>query len=130
MSPTAAVFMLGHRVEASGSSSTAEIVDTPTSNKMVPYAGDCFTFHGSAEIWNGNPSLRILRIGTKRIIGISDSCVDWPAGIFDATRGIGTRAFGEFTVCPLTKSKPGAMQFACLRAYRITRIERAKMKGK
>src|SRR5439155_26631041 len=34
--------------------------------------GDCFRVHGRLAYYNGNPSFRIWRIGTDRILGVQD----------------------------------------------------------
>ncbi len=37
--------------------------------------GVCFTVHGRLSAWNGAPTMRIWRIGTKRILGVHDGIV-------------------------------------------------------
>jgi hypothetical protein len=73
--------------------------------------GACFTIHGRLSAWNGTPTLRIWRVGTKRILGTRDDPLpenlqkhmDW-----------GVEAWGDFEVCPYTKEQPGVMQTVCV----------------
>jgi hypothetical protein len=74
--------------------------------------GACFRIHGRLSAWNGSPTMRIWRVGTKRILGVHDDDplpenlareMDW-----------GVEAWGDFEVCPYTTEKPGAMQTVCV----------------
>ena len=79
--------------------------------------GECFTIHGRARFGSGTPSLRIWRIGTKRILGVTagpqaddadapicpKEVLRWPAELY-----------GDFEVCPFTTEKPGNMQMVCI----------------
>ncbi len=82
--------------------------------------GGCFTFRGVFKLYNGNPTFRIFRTGTGRILGvlcdedpiIPPNLAPW---INDPTNAQWDRDFrGDFEVCPFTKSKPGVMQFVCI----------------
>jgi hypothetical protein len=83
-------------------------------------AGQCFTFRGNFRLYNGNPTFRILRTGTGRVLGVL--CDEDPiipanlaAWINDPTNAQWDRDFrGDYEVCPFTKSKPGVMQFVCI----------------
>jgi hypothetical protein len=69
--------------------------------------GACFKFHGRLSMWNGTPTMRIWRVGTKRILGTRDEPLpenlakemDWD-----------TEAWGDFEVCPYTKERPGEIR--------------------
>lgn len=75
--------------------------------------GACFTVHGRLSYWNGNPSLRIGWIGTKRILGVPNEVVpDSVAPHLNFDVG----AYGDYRVCPLTLRKPDAMQMVCIEA--------------
>jgi len=85
--------------------------------------GQCFVVHGRMFFPNGNPPVRILRIGTKRILGVldganSDESDDvLPA---DLRKRLGPEwdkyeVYGAFDVCPLTHERAGHMQFVCLK---------------
>jgi hypothetical protein len=74
--------------------------------------GACFTVHGRLSAWNGSPTMRIWRAGTKRILGDHD---DWPLPEELAKHmNWDVEAWGDFEVCPFTKERPGAMQMVCI----------------
>ncbi len=83
-------------------------------------AGSCFELQGVLRLWNGNPTYRISRNGTKRILGVlCDEDPIIPANLKewlnDPTNAQWDREFrGTYEVCPFTKSKPGVMQFVCI----------------
>jgi hypothetical protein len=85
--------------------------------------GPCFSVRGRLSLWNGTPSARIWRVGTKRILGVSDSrciepdCRQLPADIL-AALDWDTEIFADFLVCPFTKERPGVMQFVCAESAR------------
>jgi hypothetical protein len=72
---------------------------------------------------NGNPPVRISRIGTKRILGVLDGAKrdDTDAVLPEDLRGrLGPEwdkyeVYGDFDVCPLAPERPGHMQFVCLK---------------
>jgi hypothetical protein len=82
--------------------------------------GDCFTFRGVFRLYNGNPTFRIIRTGTHRVLGVL--CDEDPiipanlaAWINDPTNAQWDRDFrGNYEVCPFTPSRPGVMQFVCI----------------
>ena len=82
-------------------------------------SGACFTVRGRMDFWNGTPSVRIWRVGTKRILGVSEGAFrlegfcNLPPGIL-AKLDWETSLFADFTVCPFTDNKPGEMQFVCV----------------
>ena len=82
--------------------------------------GECFTFHGSFRPYNGNPTYRIWRVGTKRLFGVlCDEAPIVPANLMSVlSEGLNAswnRDFsGDYEVCPFTAEKPGSMQFVCV----------------
>jgi hypothetical protein len=82
--------------------------------------GECFTFHGKLQLSNGNPTYRIWRVGTKRILGVL--CDEEPivpanlkSALINASNSSWDRDFsGDYEVCPFTEEKPGWMQFVCV----------------
>jgi hypothetical protein len=82
--------------------------------------GGCFTFRGVFRLYNGNPTFRIIRTGTRRVLGVlcdQDPIIpaSLAAWINDPTNAQWDRDFrGGYEVCPFTKSKPGVMQFVCV----------------
>jgi hypothetical protein len=78
----------------------------------------CFFVRGRLSLYNGNPTIRLWRAGTKRILGVSDSYaregysripediekkLDWESEVW-----------GNFKVCPFTRRKPNEMQLICI----------------
>ena len=81
----------------------------------------CFLVHGKLIAANGNPTTRIWRIGTGRILDVTD---EWLPPNVDRLTGVdhfATDVYGDYLVCPLTRERPGYMQFVCiLRASHLT----------
>lgn len=86
--------------------------------------GRCFTIHGRMFFPNGNPAVRIGRIGTTRIVGVLDGAgSDESDDVLPASlrARLGPEwdnyvVYGDFEVCPLTRERPGRMQFVCIRS--------------
>ena len=82
--------------------------------------GACFRVHGRLSAYNGAPSLRIWPVGSKRLLGISESRFALPdfANIpSDLTKQLGdwdNAMFADFTVCPFTEDIPGVMRLVCV----------------
>jgi hypothetical protein len=86
-------------------------------------AGGCRNVHGRLTLANGNPSVRIWVIGTQRVLGVvqrDESFGDLPSNIRRLWAAHGDDAmwssylYGDFTVCPVTRSEPGRMQLVRL----------------
>ncbi len=79
----------------------------------------CFTVHGRLSIYNGTPARRLWRVGTKRVLGISEQRFA-VAGYRNIPEDIESKLnqdvaiYGDFVVCPFTRSKPGEMQLVCI----------------
>lgn len=77
----------------------------------------CLTVHGRLSIYNGNPPLRIWKIGTKRILGISNGD-DPEAPVvpqeIEKVLTAETAIYADFVVCPYSKDEPGVMQYVCI----------------
>lgn len=106
--------------------------------------GPCFRVRGRAALYNGNPTVRIWRVGTMRLLGVSASRCEPPArrrrwsADYDADDEppaceplpAAVRAaldwehpvFADFTLCPLTPLRPGVMQMVCVAG--ATRLRR------
>lgn len=80
--------------------------------------GECFTVHGRLFASNGTPSIRIWRVGTKRILGVTDGGGPETPGIPDNLskrfRAFENQIYGDFAVCPFSKEKPGEMRSVCI----------------
>lgn len=87
--------------------------------------GKCFMVHGRLSVYSGTPSVRLWRMGSKRLLGVFDP--KDPAGELGETAIPATvkakldwdkLVFGDFLVCPLTRSQPGRMQTICIESGR------------
>jgi hypothetical protein len=77
--------------------------------------GKCFVIHGRVMYTNGTPSLRIWRVGSKRILGVlppEDEII--PESLKHALNGFNKSVDADLEVCPFTKEQPGAMQMVCV----------------
>jgi hypothetical protein len=83
--------------------------------------GKCFMVHGRLSVYNGTPSVRLWRLGSKRLLGVFDP-KDPSGELGEAAIPATVKAkldwdkfvFGDFLVCPLTRSQPGRMQTICI----------------
>lgn len=83
--------------------------------------GQCFQIHGRAFVSNGTPDLRIWKVGTNRILGITASAIAddaedpiAPDKLFRALVGDKHFVFGDFELCPFTPEREGHMQMVCV----------------
>lgn len=95
--------------------------------------GPCRRVHGRIAAANGNPTFRIWIVGTHRVLGVlgrsweEDENGDMlPAPV---RRALGrnpflTRVFAEFLVCPLSRERPGWMQYVCIAAAQRLYVQR------
>jgi len=93
---------------------------TPISVAKAP----CFVVRGDLRPSNGTPSLRLHRLGTRRILGVvgGDGEADSPtllppalqAAMAPATPGDLNQVTGDFRVCPLASERAGWMQPVCI----------------
>jgi len=77
--------------------------------------GPALKIHGRLSNKNGNPAQIIWIIGTKRLLGIRGD-TETPDNLNKLLGSFDTMVYGDFTVCPLTKSKPGFMQIVCVQS--------------
>jgi hypothetical protein len=88
--------------------------------------GPCVTIRGRAGLYNGNPTIRIWRVGTTRLLGVSarhceaPACEPLPAAVRERL-GWEHPVFADFTLCPFTRARPGVMQLVCVEAARNVR---------
>jgi hypothetical protein len=95
--------------------------------KTPENAKSCYWTHGRFSLYNGNPTFRLWKIGTHRLLGIysgpgfgpfdarliEEDDLELPANLekYDFTK---VSVFGDFEVCPLAPEKEGRMQPACI----------------
>jgi len=77
-----------------------------------------FTFRGRMSAWNGNPTFRIWRVGTDRILGLRGICVD-SLILGELNPYMGLELWADFTVSAVTPQQPGVMQFVCIRSIKV-----------
>jgi hypothetical protein len=102
-----------------GAAFGADVADCPSSPKLT---GACFTVHGRLSIANGFWNYRIWPVGTTRMLAVVDSADVYeemappplPKHVGRELNGSGTHIFGDYEVCPLTRSIPGHMQHVCV----------------
>src|SRR5260221_9249868 len=101
---------------------TATAAEPAPSCEGSPHVvGECFTVHGRLSFYNGSPGFRIWRIGTTRILGIYDPVElrgerPWlpPAVVRALGDDVGNQVYGDFRVCPMSRERPGHMQYVCV----------------
>jgi hypothetical protein len=81
--------------------------------------GKCFTIQGRLSVYNGAPAMRIWKLGTKRMLGISEQrfSVEGYRNVPEAIQNQlnqDVEIFGDFLVCPFTRPKAGEMQLVCV----------------
>lgn len=84
--------------------------------------GRCFAVRGRLSLYNGAPTIRLWRAGTKRVLGVSASYAregysSIPAEL-EGRLSWETELWGEFTVCPFTRRRAGEMQMVCVESAR------------
>jgi hypothetical protein len=85
----------------------------------------CYRVHGRLFAANGTPSLRIWPVGTRRMLGVHDDANPEAlppelrgdrAPSMGATAADRVEVYGDFTVCPLTRDRPGHMRMVTVKA--------------
>jgi len=123
--------------------------------KTPENAASCYWTRGRITCCNGNPAMRMWKVGTKRILGIlsgpnsqrhdlEDSLhPELPSNLErayeaeykrrvamkDPDAGDSEPVFGDFEVCPLEAERPGWMQPVCIESAKnifFQRYERAR----
>src|SRR3712207_5329027 len=93
-------------------------IGSADSAQLPAQVGDCRTLRGRAFLANGTPSVRMWVVGTRRILGVTqqdESYDELPVALrlaWDRSGGERwqTDVYGNFTVCAVTRSRPGHMQ--------------------
>jgi hypothetical protein len=91
--------------------------------------GKCFTIHGRLSVYNGAPALRIWRVGTRRMLGVSGQRFSEPGYRnipIDLEKQINqdVEIFADYFLCPFTRSKPGEMQLVCIESVKHLEIKK------
>jgi hypothetical protein len=124
---TSLLLILGGSVSAMSPSFPAE----KSCREHPQLIGKCFNVHGRLSTYNGNPAVRLWRIGTKRILGVSDQRFSVP-GYRNIPEDLSNQLngkneiLGDFLVCPFTRPKPGEMQLMCIESVKNVVVKRLK----
>jgi len=81
--------------------------------------GKCFAVRGRLSVYNGSPSVRLWKVGTHRMLGVSDSYTKegmhhLPPNVAKALGEWQREVWGDYVVCPFTGEKPQEMQMVCI----------------
>lgn len=80
--------------------------------------GKCFMVRGRLSLYNGAPTVRLWRAGTKRVLGVSASYArDGYSSIpeeLERRLDWETELWGDFLVCPFTRRRAKEMQMICV----------------
>lgn len=82
-------------------------------------AGKCFSVRGRLSVYNGAPAVRLWRVGTRRVLGVSEQRFNLP-GYRNLPESVSKQLngdneiVGDFLVCPFTPPKPREMQLVCI----------------
>ena len=124
---TSLVLILGGSVLAVSPPVTAE----KSCREHPQLVGKCFSVHGRLSTYNGNPAVRLWRIGTKRVLGVSDQRFSLP-GYRNIPEDLAKQLDGEheilgdFLVCPFTRSRPAEMQLMCIESAKNVVVKKRK----
>ena len=93
--------------------------------------GKCFNVHGRLSVYNGAPAVRLWRIGTRRVMGISEQRFSLPEYRNlpeDLMKQLNeeNEIFGDFLVCPFTPVKPREMQLVCIESAKDVVVKKRK----
>lgn len=93
--------------------------------------GKCFTVHGRLSVYNGAPAMRIWKVGTKRMLGISEQrfAVEGYRNVPETIQNQlnqEVEIFGDFLVCPFTRPKAGEMQMVCVEEGKNLQVQKRK----
>jgi hypothetical protein len=108
--------------------------------KIPENAKSCYWTHGRLSIYNGNPTFRLWKIGTRRLLGIysgpgfgpfdeglnEEDDLELPTSLkgYDFTK---VTVFGDFEVCPLAAEKEGRMRPACIESAKNLVSEKSNL---
>src|SRR6266478_9992385 len=93
--------------------------------------GKCFVVRGRLSVYNGAPAVRLWRIGTRRVFGISEQRFKVP-GYRNLPEDLmkqlneENEIFGDFLICPFTPVKPREMQLVCIESAKDVVVKKRK----
>ena len=126
----------------------AQALPQTTPKRKIPCktpanAASCYWARGRLNFYNGAPSYRVWKIGTKRILGVysgpdsypphrdADSELpEFPLGIDEVFRPPNNTVYANFEICPLEPERKGEMQAVCVESARNIVVVGFKPKGR
>ena len=121
----------------------AQALPQATAKRQIPCktpenAASCYWTHGRLGVYKGNPSFRVGRIGTTKIVGIHSGPgaqrrdpedgehPEFPPNIERLVDGMvnGHRIFADFEICPFAPEVRREMQFGCIESARKIFVNR------
>ena len=85
--------------------------------------------HGRLSIYNGAPAMRLWKIGTRRMLGVSEQRFA-VSGYRNVPENVQNQInqdvdlFGDFLVCPFRRAKAGEMQLVCIEEGRNLKAQK------
>jgi len=126
----------------------AQAIPQKTAVRKIPCktpenAASCYWTRGRLNFYNGAPSYRVWKIGTKRILGVysgpgsypphrdADSeLTEFPQEIDKVFRPPNNTVYANFEICPLEPEGKGEMQAVCVESARNIVVVGFKPKGR
>jgi hypothetical protein len=112
------IFLLAVAAGPSRPSHTSE-AENKSCKDHPQVIGSCFDVYGRLSVYNGAPTLRIWKTGSKRMFGVSEQrfhqegYTNIPEEIRNRVN-FETDLIGNFLVCPFTRLRKGEMQMICV----------------
>src|SRR5258708_33092683 len=94
--------------------------------------GKCFVVRGRLSVYNGAPAVRLWRIGTRRVLGISEQRFklpgyrNLPESLAQQLNG-DNQVLGDFLVCPFTTPRAREMQLVCVESAKNLSVQKRKL---
>ena len=76
--------------------------------------GACWNVRGRVSVHNGNPSVRIWPVGSKRLLGVRDAEPPLLPPALRRQLSWDVDVFADLKVCPITEARQGRMQIVCI----------------
>jgi hypothetical protein len=118
---TARSLLAAWLIAVPAATATTRVLDDRPCREHPQLVAPCFSIRGRMNYWNGAPSVRIWKVGSRRMLGVSEGRFK-VEGYSNLPREITARLtwdvdlFGDFVVCPFTREQPGVMQLMCVDA--------------
>jgi hypothetical protein len=118
-------FIVAHQA---GHLSVVRADDTAICKGHRAVMAPCMTVHGRLSLWNGTPTRRIWKIGTRRMLGVREG-FELPRNIRSYMETTDHQLYGDCEVCPLTREERGVMQMVCVESARNLVLDTLRSDG-